>query len=290
MTIPNLRFNVRSIPKIIAWVMLTFIFFSMLFNIMSPSEEQTVEIPKHYTDRVMHVGVTFVKEWLTINSEEKEEDYKRRISPFLKSDLVPRNAGFKYPKKEYNLQQKVELAWVEFVRQLDSTHYIANIGVLLDTNGTKRKMVVNVPIARNSSDQFIVYENPSFSPIASLSDVSDMDFGEAQSVRDMKQLNTTLTNFFAKYIESNDQAELINFLIDDAKGYVHPKGGVVKFKSVDNIVTYPRGITEDGSYNVYMGKVRITTTDVVSGIDFSSDYIVAIYEQGSKYLIGNIAP
>lgn len=286
-----MKFNPRTIPKIIAWVMLTFIFFVMLSNVLSPEKEQTIQFPEHYTDRVMHVGLTFVEEWLTISGAEKEEDYKRRISPFLKPDIVQQNAGIQYPKKDPEFSQKVETAWVESVRRLDSTHFVANVGVLLDTNGIKRKMVVNVPVARDiTTNQFIIYENPGFSPQEATADVSGMDFGKAGSVSNARQLHTTLTNFFTKYINESDQAELVNFLIDNAKGYVSPKGGIMKFKSVDNIVAYPAGVTSDGAYAVYKCKVRITTTDTVSGIDISSDYIVAIYEQGDKYLIGNISP
>lgn len=284
------RLNSRTIPKLIAWIMLTFVFLSMLINTFSSSEEQSIVFPKHYTDRVMHVGTTFVKEWLTINPEEKLEDYRRRISPFLKTELVNSQAGLTYSNNP-EFSQKVDQVWSQSVTQLDGTHYTSNVGVILDTNGIKRRMVVNVPVEYiASADQFVIYENPGFSPLPSVASASGMDFGEEGSVANMNQLRTTLTNFFTKYINEEDQAELANFLVDNAKGLVHPKGGIVSFKSIDSIKTFPRGQSPDGAYAMYMGKVKVSTTDNLSGIDISSDYIVVIYEQGDRYLIGNISP
>jgi len=285
-----LRINPRVIPRIIAWLLLVFIAGALLINILGGKEQVTEESQSNLDDQISSIAVAFTKQWMTLEEKETPDVFRKRIEPYVTPALLTNQAG--RTNVTNVTSQRVIDAWMKSYTKLDATHFTADVVVYVSSNNIKAYKVVNVPLALNAeTNQLVVNERPSFSPVIATSDVGSMDFGKQVNVANTDQLRVTLSNFFQKYLGSSDPAELSNFLMDSSKNTIMPKGGLVEFKNIVTMQTFLMGsATEESTVKMYLARVTVATQDVFSNSVVESDYSLMIQEQGDKYLIQKISP
>lgn len=268
--------------------MLSFVFGILIFNTFFKTTT-VASIPENADDKVSNVAVSFVKEWLRFDKDELDLVHKTRLAPFVSAELLANNVGLSFGDK--HLPQSVVNTWLVSSVKLDATHYTVTVGAQLRSDNTTRNTGVAVPVAKDEdTGQYYVYEKPSFSPLTSPTSIPGLDLGSATDVKDSSQLRITLTNFFQKYIEADNVAELANFLTETSKGKIVPKGKIVEFVRVDKVNTFVLGTSSDGTRQWYNALVTISTKEPITNTTIESDYILMIEEQDNKYLVEKIAP